>query len=150
NKGLELSLTGNLADQLDVVAGGVLAEPTVSAQAPGVDVSGHEPVGIYSRKFALDINWHPPGTPSFAFDLDTNYYGSVPGSLDDTVFVPAYTTVDWDVRYELKMIGQATSLKFAIKNVFNARALSVLDSNTYGLYSGSGRRVDLRFIVDIG
>lgn len=150
NKGLELSLTGHLTDQLDVVAGGVLSEPTVSGQALALDVSGHSPVGIYSRKLVLDINWQPRGTPSLAFDLDTSHCGSLPGSLDDAVSAPAYTTVDWDARYQFKMAGQASSLKLAIMNIFDVRALSVLDSDTYGIYSGSGLRIDLRIIVDIG
>ena len=150
NKGLELSLSGNLTNQLDVVAGGVFSKPTVSGEAVALGVSGHRPVGIYSRKLVLDINWQPPGTPSLAFDLDTNYYGSVLGSLDDAVVVPAYTTVDWDTRYQFQMAGQAASLKFAIMNIFDVRALRVLDSNTYDFFSDSGRRVDLRLIVDIG
>ena len=150
NRGLELSLSGNLTNQLDVVAGGVFSEPTVSGDAVRLGVSGHRPVGIYSRKLVLDINWQPPGTSGLAFDLDTNYYGSVPGSLDDAVIVPAYTTVDWDTRYEFQMAGQAASLKFAVMNIFDVRALRVLDSNTYSIFSDSERRVDLRLIVDIG
>jgi hypothetical protein len=98
----------------------------------------------------LDINWQPPGTSGLAFDLDTNYYGSVPGSLDDAVVVPAYTPVDWDTRYEFQIAGQAASLKFAVMNIFDVRALRVLDSNTYSIFSDSERRVDLRLIVDIG
>lgn len=90
-----------------------------------------------------------PGTSSLAFDLDTNYYGSVPGSLDDAVTVPAYATLDWDTRYEFKTAGQAASLKFAIMNIFNVRAFGVLDANTYSFFSGSGRRIDLRLIVYI-
>ena len=150
NKGLELSLSGNLTNGLEIVAGGVLSEPTVSGQALGLGVSSDRPVGIYSRKLVWDVNWQPPGTSGLSFDLDTNYYGSVPGSLDDAVTVPAYTTVDWNTRYEFKMTGQAASLKFAITNIFDVRALSVLDSNTYSFFSGSGRRMDLRLIVDIG
>ncbi|MBS0365960.1 MAG: TonB-dependent receptor [Proteobacteria bacterium] len=150
NKGLELSLSGSLTDRLAVVAGGVFSKPAVRAAAPGLGVSGDRPVGIYSRKLVLDINWKPPGTSGLAFDLDTNYYGSVPGSLDNAVSVPAYTTVDWDTRYEFRMAERAASLKFAVMNLFNVRALRVLDSNTYGFYSGSGRRIELRLIVDVG
>lgn len=150
NKGLELSLSGHLTHQLDVVAGGVFSEPVVSGQARELGVAGPRPVGIYSRKLVLDFNWRLAGTPGLAFDLDTNYNGSVPGSLDDAVTVPAYTTVDWDTRYQFKMAGQSASLKLAIMNVFDARALWVQDSDTYGISYDSGRRIDLRLIVDIG
>ncbi len=71
-------------------------------------------------------------------------YGSVSATLDNAVTVPASTTVDWDTRYEFKMAGQAASLKFAVMNMFNVRELSVLDADTYGIFSNSGRRIDLR------
>jgi len=150
NKGLELSLSGSLTDRLDVVAGGVLSEPSVSGAAVSLGISGDRPVGIYSRKFVFDANWRPPGTDGLSFDLNINHYGSVPGSLDDAVVVSPYTSVDWDARYEFKLAGQSASLKFGIMNIFDVRAFSVLDADTYSFFSGSGRRFDLRLIVDIG
>lgn len=150
NKGLELSLSGNLTDRLDVVAGGVLSQPTVSGDTVRLGISGDRPVGIYSRKFVFDTNWRPSGTTGLSFDLGINYFGGEPGSLDDAVTIPAHTTMDWDTRYELKIAGQTASLKFAIMNMFNTRSLRVVDSDTYGFSFGSGRRIDLRLVVDVG
>ncbi len=149
NKGLELSLSGNLTDQLDVVAGAVLSEPAVSGEAVRLGVSGDRPVGMRSRKFIFDANWRPPGMADLSFDLGVNHYGSVPATLNNVAVIPAFTTVDWDARYAFEMAGQTASLKFAVMNMFNVRALRVLDANTYGFFSGSGRRIDLRLIVDL-
>lgn len=149
NKGLELSLSGNLTDQLDVVAGAVLSEPAVSGEAVRLGVSGDRPVGMRSRKFIFDANWRPPGMTDLSFDLGVNHYGSVPATLNNVAVIPAFTTVDWDARYAFEMAGQTASLKFAVMNMFNVRALRVLDANTYGFFSGSGRRIDLRLIVDL-
>ncbi len=150
NKGLELSLSGNLMPGLDIVAGGVMSQPTVSGDAVRLGITGDRPVGIYSRKFVADADWRPPGTKGLAFDLGVNYFGAVPGSLDDVISVPAHTTVDWDTRYEFPMAGQTASLKFAVMNMFNGRSLRVLDSDTYNFAFSSVRRIDLRLIVDIG
>jgi iron complex outermembrane receptor protein len=149
NKGLEVSLSGNLTDQLDVVAGAVLSEPSVSGDAVRLGIAGDKPVGLRSRKFILDANWRPPALTGISYDLGVNHYGSVPASLDDVAVIPAYTTLDWDARYEFKLADQAASLKLAVMNMFNIRALRVLDANTYAFFPGSGRRVDLRLIVDV-
>jgi iron complex outermembrane receptor protein len=144
-----LSLSGNLTDQLDVVAGAVLSEPIVSGEAVRLGISGDRPIGIRSRKFIFDANWRPPGLTGLSFDLGVNHYGSVPATLDGIAVIPAFTTVDWDTRYEFKMAGQTASLKFAVMNMFNVRALHVLDADTYGFFSNSGRRIGLRLIVDL-
>ena len=149
NKGVELSLSGNLTDELDVVAGAVLSEPGVSGDAVRLGIAGDKPVGLRSRRFIFDTNWQPPGLPGASFDLGINYYGSVPATLNDIAVIPSYATVDWDARYEFKLGGEAASLKFGIMNMFNVRAFRVLDAGTYGLFSGSGRRIDLRLIVDV-
>jgi len=84
-----------------------------------------------------------------SFDLGVNHYGSVPATLDNVAVIPAYTTFDWAARYEFHLGDQAASLKLAVMNMFNIRALRVLDANTYAFFPGSGRRVDLRLIVDV-
>lgn len=149
NRGLELSLSGNLTNELDVVAGAVLSEPTVSGEAVRLGITGDRPVGLRSRKFIFDANWHPAELPELSFDLGLNHYGSAAASLDDVAVIPAFTTVDWDARYAFKMGGQNASLKFAVMNMFNVRAFRALDAGTYGFFSGSGRRIGLRLIVDM-
>ncbi len=149
NRGAELSLSGNLTDQIDVVAGAVLSEPRVSGEAVRLGISGDRPVGIASRKAIFDVNWHPSEWPSLSFDLGINHFGSVPGTLNDAAVVPAFTTVDWDARYKFEMDGQAASLKFGITNMFNIRSLRVLEAGTYAFFPGSGRRIGLRLIVDV-
>jgi len=149
NKGLEISLSGHLMEGLNVVTGGVLSEPRVGGEAVRLGVSGNRPVGIRSRRFIFDANWSPPEFNGVSFDLGVNHYGSVPATLNNVAVIPAFTTVDWDTRYAFEMAGEAASLKFAVMNMFNVRAFRVLDADTYGFFSGSGRRIDLRLIVDM-
>ena len=149
NKGLEMSLSGNITDRLDLVAGGVLAQPSVNGDAVKLGISGDKPVGLYSRKFILGANWRPPGTDGLSFDMNYNHYGSRPSTLDNVVSVPAHATLDWDTRYEFHMAGENASLKFAVMNLFNSRSFGVFDAGTYGFFFGNGRRIDLRLIVDV-
>ncbi len=149
NKGLEMSLSGNITDRLDLVAGGVLAQPSVNGDAVKLGIAGDKPVGLYSRKFILGANWRPPGTDGLSFDMNYNHYGSRPSTLDNVVSVPAHSTLDWDTRYEFRMAGENASLKFAVMNLFNSRSFGVFDAGTYGFFFGNGRRIDLRLIVDV-
>jgi len=121
----------------------------VGGEAVRLGVSGNRPVGIRSRRFIFDANWSPPEFNGVSFDLGVNHYGSVPATLNNVAVIPAFTTVDWDTRYAFEMAGEAASLKFAVMNMFNVRAFRVLDADTYGFFSGSGRRIDLRLIVDM-
>jgi iron complex outermembrane receptor protein len=149
NKGVELSLTGNVTDGLDVVAGAVLSEPTVGGEAPRLGISGDRPVGVAPRKFIFDVNWRPLGMSEISFDLGLNHFSGVPATLDDGAVIPAYSTIDWDARYEFLMGDEASSLKFAVMNMLNVRSFQVSNAGTYGFTSDSGRRIDLRLIVDI-
>ncbi len=149
NKGLELSLSGNVTDRLDLIAGGVLSQPTVSGEAVRLGDSGGRPVGIYSRKFIVGGNWRPPGTENLSFDLDYHYFGGVPATLNDRVNLPAYQTVDWDGRYQFTMAGENASLKLAVFNMFNVRGFRMVDAGTYTFFNPSGRTIDLRLIVDV-
>jgi iron complex outermembrane receptor protein len=149
NKGMELSLSGNLTDRLDVVAGAVLSEPTVGGEALRLGITGQRPVGVSPRKIIFDINWRPPGTNSISLDVGLSHFGGVPATLDNLAVVPAYSTIDWDARYEFLMGDEAASLKFAVMNMLNVRSFQVSNAGTYGFSSDSGRRIDMRLIVDI-
>ena len=149
NKGVELSLSGRVTDRLDIVAGAVLSEPTVGGEALRLGISGDRPVGVAPRKFIFDVNWRPPGMSGISFDLGLSHFSSVPATLDDVVVVPAYSTMDWDARYEFLMGDEAASLKFAVMNMLNVRNFQVSNAGTYSFSSDTGRRIDLRLIVDI-
>jgi iron complex outermembrane recepter protein len=148
NKGLELSLSGYVTDQLNIVAGAVLSQPTVSGEVVRLRISGDHPVGITPRKLILATNWRPSGIKGVSFDLGLSSFSSVPATLDNTAIIPAYSTIDWDTRYEFVMGQETASLKFAVMNLLNTRSFQVLSAGTYGFTSDSGRRIDLRLIVD--
>lgn len=149
NKGVELSLSGRVTDRLDIVAGAVLSEPTVGGEAVRLGISGDRPVGVAPRKFIFDVNWRPQGMSGISFDLGLNHFSNVPATLDDVAVVPAYSTMDWDMRYEFLMGEEAASLKFAVMNILNVRNFQASNAGTYTFSSDTGRRIDLRLIVDI-
>ena len=55
--GAEFSLSGNVTDQLTLVAGGVLLDARVRAGADAAGTIGRRPVGMPGHIFSVDANW---------------------------------------------------------------------------------------------
>lgn len=97
----------------------------------------------------MDVNWQPPYAKGLSFDFGARHFGGAAATLDDVAVIPAWSTFDWDTRYQFKMGGENASLKFAVMNIANARSFNAFEAGTYGLTFNSGRRIDLRLIVDL-
>jgi iron complex outermembrane recepter protein len=149
NTGFEFSFSGNIMPTLDLVAGAVLSTPRVGGEGVRLGLVGTRPISIPGRRLDVRLNWRPPNSRHLSFDLGASHSGSQPSTLDNVVSIPGRTFVDADARYEFQLAKQPASLKFAVLNMFNSRAYRVMDSNTYGIFFDSGRRIDLRLIVDV-
>jgi len=149
NKGVEISLSGSVTPQLDVIAGAVFSQPRVTGEAVALGTVGALPVGIASRKIDLHLNWRPPDIDDLSFGLGVTHEGRVPATVSNLVFIPERTTMDADARYNLTLGGQPVSLRFSIVNVFGVRAWDLNDSGAYNIYWNSGRRFAARMIVDL-
>jgi iron complex outermembrane receptor protein len=148
NKGIEISLAGNVLAELDVVAGAVLAEPRVQGDAVDLGLVGRHPVGMPSRQLDVNFNWRPPQEQALSFNLGVSYQSSVPAVVSNLVSVSDRTVVNGDVRYSFVMGGYPASLKFGIQNLFDSRDWDLDGAGAYNIYWDSGRRLNARLIVD--
>ena len=149
NRGVEISLTGSVTPQLDIVAGAVFSEPRVTGEAVRLGTVGVRPVSIDSRKIDVHFNWRPPELDDLSFDLGVTHAGPVPATLDNRVQLPERTMMDVDARYNMALGGQPVSLRFSILNVFGSRAWDLSDAGAYNIYWNSGRRLAIRLIADL-
>lgn len=81
--------------------------------------------------------------------IGTDRAGGVPATLDNRVFIPEWTTMDADARYNLTLSSQPVSLRFSILNVLGSRAWDLSDAGAYDIHWNSGRRFALRLTVDL-
>ena len=149
NKGLEISLSGGVLPNLDIVAGAVFAEPSVTGEAVRLGDVGHRPVGIPSVQSELNANWRPPGTANLSFDLTADYQTRMASTLDDMVSIPDRAIVGADMRYGFKLADRSASFRLWVENILDRRYWDLYDAGAYNIYWNSGRRVDIRLIVDI-
>jgi iron complex outermembrane recepter protein len=149
NKGLELSLDGDVLPSFHIVAGAVLSQPQVAGEAVRLGQVGRDPINIPSRQVDINATWLPLLAPYLSFDAEVSHESSVASVLNDSVFIPEKTFVNADARYSFRLDGRSASLRFWIENLLDRRSWDVADSNTYDIYGFGGRHLDFRLIVDI-
>lgn len=149
NKGLEFSLDGHVLQDVDIVAGSVFSQPQVGGEAVRLGIVGTRPVGIPSRQAEINVNWVPANAPDLSFDLTVDHQTRMASTIDDIVDIPGRTVLSADARYNLRMGNHPASLRLWFENMLDARYWDLSDAGSYNLWWNSGRRIDLRLIVDV-
>jgi iron complex outermembrane receptor protein len=147
NRGIELSIAGDVTERWNIVSGLVLIEPKVQYQ-PGTVIgpTNAVAVGPVPGVFTTAIQYHPAAVGGLILGatlqaLSTRY------AAYPNVNLPAVATIGLDARYRLRMFGKNGTIWLQGYNL----------ADTYGLYpSASGmvqpfdaRRFDLSFVIDL-
>lgn len=130
SRGAEFSVSGPVTDRLDVVAGGVVLDPVVTAPLATTPV-GRRPVGIPRYLLTVDANWRVPEIAGVSLDAALSQRGSMAGTTDNHVIVPARTQLDLGGRYRFRAGKLKASLRLQIANVFDSRGFSVGGPGVY-------------------
>jgi iron complex outermembrane recepter protein len=116
-RGYELSLSGQQLANFDVNLG--LLVNKVAIIGPDLAAEGVGPVALgqprlqYSASIDYTIPWWSVGS----LDLSVNHFGQAPGSVDNRIYVPAITVLNFGGRYRFKMFGRNSTLRLQIQNV---------------------------------
>ncbi len=120
NRGLELSLTGQIAPGLTVVGGTLLLDPRISGEGVDAGQIGPRPVGQVRRRSVVNLDWRTAGgTGPLSFDLALESLSSRTGNAANTLNAPARTTVNLGARYRFHMAGGSFLLRPIVMNVTN-------------------------------
>ncbi|WP_374531447.1 TonB-dependent receptor domain-containing protein [Novosphingobium sp.] len=123
NRGIELSLTGQVVPGLTVVGGTLLLDPRISGEVVDAGQLGPRPVGQIRRRSVLNIDWRPDaGQSPWSFDLALESLSGRTGNALNTLSAPARTTFNLGARYRLHL-GKST---------FLLRPLLINVTNNYG------------------
>ena len=146
NRGLELSLAGELTPRLNVVAGAVLLDPEVTGDGVRLGRVGRRPVGLAERTLRFNADWRPAFNERLSLDLGVAHSSSRPSTRDNRVFVPERTTVDLGARYRIREGERPLTARVAASNLFDAEGYDIISSGTYDVLQG--RLVTLSLAVD--
>lgn len=136
NRGLEMSLSGALTPQLDIVAGAVLLEPHVTGEGVALGRVGPRPLGIPKRSVQLNLDWRPPPLPGFSLDLSVENNSRIPSTRDNLVSLPGRTLVDIGARYRFRLAGQDASVRVRVSNLFAVRGFELRGAGAYDIIAG--------------
>ncbi|WP_309645394.1 TonB-dependent receptor domain-containing protein [Phenylobacterium sp.] len=126
HRGVEASLAGQLSEQLSVVVGGYVLDPTRDG------VAGGRPVGVERFRAVANLNYVVSGVPGLSLDAGLEHIGRRPyrsqvGADGGQPMLTADTTLDLGLRYRLP--ARAT-LRIQALNVLNDYGYSASPAET--------------------
>jgi iron complex outermembrane receptor protein len=128
HRGVEFSIAGEFAKDLNIVAGVELLNPKVVARTAALGAVGDRAVGQGDHFAQLSVDYKLQSHPAWSFDLTANSYGRRAANLANTVFIPSSQTVDLGSRYQFALGGANASLRLFVLNVGNTYRWILTDS----------------------
>lgn len=136
NRGIELSLSGALTKRLNVVAGAVLLDPSVTGEGVTLGRVGPKPVGLPERTAMLNLDWRPPIVEGLSFDFGVAHTSAIVATRDNLVSIPGRTLIDLGGRYRFKLIDKAASLRIRMTNVTDEKGFQLVGAGSYDITAG--------------
>jgi iron complex outermembrane receptor protein len=145
SRGAEFSISGAVTPKLDIVAGGMLLKPKVTAADAADDTIGSKPVGFPTHLLIANVNWKTP-LRGLELDMAVSHRGRTPSTTDNAVFVPARARVDIGGHYRFKLAKRAATFRLQLVNLFDNRGWGIAGSGVYN--SNAGRFAQAYLTVD--
>ena len=147
NRGVELSLTGQLVPGFNVVGGLLLLDPKISGEAVSSGQIGPRPLGQVRRHAVVNFDWRPRGGKSpLSFDLALESFSSRVGNRANTLSAAPRTTVNFGARYRFKLGPGTFLLRPQVQNLFDNYGWQV--STSGGWTYTAPRAVTLQLVAD--
>jgi iron complex outermembrane receptor protein len=147
HRGIEMSLTGQLAPGLNLVGGVLLLDPRISGEAVTSGLIGKRPVGQSKLRVVANLDWRMKGGEgAWSFDLSLEHHGAAVGNAANTLDAPAFSTVNLGARYRFGIGGVQIVVRPQLTNIFNSYGWKV--SNIGGFTYSRPRRAVLTLIAD--
>jgi iron complex outermembrane receptor protein len=147
SRGVEFSITGSLTDRLDIVAGGMLLDPKVSAANEADATIGSKPVGLMSHLLIGNVNWKTPFVRGLELDLALSHRGRTPATTDNFVTIPPRARLDIGTHYRFDLARRSATLRLQLTNVFDKAGYGLAGSGAY--LSNPGRSVQGYLTIDL-
>jgi iron complex outermembrane recepter protein len=134
-RGVELSLSGELAPQLQVSAG--LLAGRVAIVGPNLQAEGVGPIAFGQPRltFVINTDYRLPQLPSVSMDLTVYHFGAAPSSVDNVVYADPVTQYTLGGRYRFTMFGKPATLRLQVQNLTNLYVWNIGSSPGYIQFS---------------
>lgn len=127
NRGLELSVMGEAARNLRLMASAVFTDAELQRTVGGVN-DGNEAANVAKRALSAGLDWDLDQVPGLSFNARAIYTSDIPLNATNTLYLPSWTRLDIGARYRTSLMGKPVILRASVQN---------LASKDYWLASGS-------------
>ncbi|MGE4064802.1 MAG: TonB-dependent siderophore receptor [Rhodospirillaceae bacterium] len=131
HKGVELSVSGQIAPGLTVVAGAMLLKARVAGGPAATGVIGPVPAARPNRIIRLTAQYGPPEWRGFSVNAGINHDGRMYANRANTLRLAPLTTFDAGVRYNFRLYGHGASFRAQVQNVTNVWQWSVSSNGSF-------------------
>ncbi|WP_419794919.1 TonB-dependent receptor [Pseudomonas palleroniana] len=146
NRGLELSLLGEVAQGVRLLGGITLLDAQLTRTGVAADL-GNTPVGAPKVQANLWTEWDVPWAEGLTLTGGTLYTASQYVNQDNTQQLAPWTRIDAGARYSTRIAERPTTFRASVQNLFDHRYWSGVAS--YGAFSqGAPRTLVLSATVD--
>ena len=147
NRGVEVSVAGEVATGLNVVVGAVLKNPTLAVTDAELVRFGKQPLGTNRRTFLASLDYRLQSMPALSFDASLSNSGAAVASIDNLLKTRPQTQLDVGARYRLHIGASPATLRVGIGNLLNSFAWNV--DNSGAMWASSQRSVRITLATDI-
>ncbi|HEX8216247.1 MAG TPA: TonB-dependent receptor, partial [Allosphingosinicella sp.] len=146
NRGIEMSLAGQVTPRLSIVLGAVFLDATVSGDQVDLGLIGRRPIGSVGRTVTGGLNWNLPWVEGLSLDL--SYEGSADRIADraNSFVIPARYILSLGGRYRFDLAGMPATFRAQAASLNNAYGFGNIGE---GFYYNQPRRFQMSLTVDM-
>ena len=146
NRGIEMSLAGQVTPRLSLVLGAVFLDAKVSGEEVDLGLIGRRPVGSIGRIINGGVNWNVPWVEGLS--LDANYEGTSDRTANaaNSLVIPARYIVSLGGRYRFDLSGKPATFRAQLASANNKFGYSNIGE---GFYYNPPRRFQMSLTVDM-
>ena len=139
NRGIELTLDGEIVRGLRVIAGGAVTDATLR-KTPGGLYAGNDAPGVPGYTANANVEWDLPFASGFTMTGRVVQTGKQQVDAANTLELPAWTRFDLGARYVASIAATPVTLRVNVDNVADNRYwASAFDSFNQSLLQGMPR-----------
>ncbi len=149
NRGIELSVDGELTKGLRVIAGGSVIDAKLRRTQGGIN-QGNKVSGVPEYLINANVEWDLPFVPGLTLTGRVVHTGKQAANDPNTLELPSWTRVDLGARYVTLVGDKPLTLRFGVDNVANKRYwASAFDAFRPDLLQGAPRTFKLSASIDM-
>ena len=146
NRGIEVSLAGQITPKLSIVLGAVFLDAKVSGDQVEQGLIGSRPIGSIGRNINGAINWDLPWVEGLSVDLAYESTSGRVSNAANTLFIPARYAAAIGGRYRFDLFGRPATLRAQLASFNDAYGFNNIGE---GFYYNLPRRFQMSLTVDM-